>query len=115
VQELKLTVSLNRCHGVQQGDGINEVLWLRHQFDNGVDGPMVATPVVLVSVVVSDGQWTVRVVFDHDPVRVGGTLVLFVHVPVLVSLPLVGGHKLDFVFFVAREDRLIFSSDGQLV
>jgi len=76
---------------------------------------MVATPVVLVSIVFNDVQGAVRVIFDQDPVRIGGTLFLFVRVEVLVSLALIGGHKRYFLFFVAREDRMNFFSNGQLV
>ena len=64
---------------------------------------MVTAPVAFVAAVLLDGHGAVRIVFDHDPVRVRHALVILVDEGVLIFLSLVRRHKLDLTLLVPWE------------
>ena len=82
------------------------MLRLSDHLHMGVDGSMITAPVVLVSAVFLDDKRAVRVIFDKDSVRVGGTLVVLIDVGVRVFFTLVSRHELYLFLFVAWKYRL---------
>ena len=101
--ESQLSVPLDGRGYVEQGERADEVLWLCQEPDVGEDWSMVAAPVALVAAVLLDCHGAVRVVLDHDPVRVRHALVILVDEGVLILLSLVRRHKLDLALLVPRE------------
>ena len=107
VLEHELAVALDWCPHVEQACDVEEVLRLRNQADVSVDRSVVATPVLLPGVVLSDSHRAIRIVLDKDAVCVRWALVLLVDVGVATFLSLVGRHESDLTFFITREVCLI--------
>ena len=64
---------------------------------------MVTAPVVFVAAVLLDCHGAVRIVLDHDPVRVRHALVILVDEGIIILLSLVCRHKLNLALLVPRE------------
>ena len=76
---------------------------------------MIAAPVILMALVILNHQWTVRVILDHDSVRVRHALIVLVNVGVLTLFPLVGRHECDLLLLIPWKDGQVSPRRVQLI
>ena len=103
MQELNLTMTLHLRAPVQQVIRAQIVLRLGRYFHMSKDWSVVRAKVVIQTSVVLDCYRTKRVVLNHNPVCVRGTLIFLVNVVIARLFTLIGRHKLNLFLFISRE------------
>ena len=101
--KINLTSTLDRKGWVHQIDWVDEVLWFCLDIHFHEHWSVIASPIVRKTSVLFDFCRTISIVFEKNPITVGGTLVIFVFIDIFCLFQLVAGHEIDFPLLIGWE------------